>query len=266
MVYPISATKLRTYQRCPYAYYLKYERRVESNEFYGSAALGSALHQALAESYRDWHYREAKPHRHWFDHCWNKYSKDLNVGQVREGRRILESYYDRFVEKEAVVRQPLAVEGKIQSKLQVGDLEFLITGRYDRIDFLPDGLELIDYKSGRDVYLPTDGDMDLQIGLYYIALEQIYSQSLKYLSLLYLRTGEKIRFAASRQHKKRALEVVSDLAVKLRQDEAWVPTPGNGCDRCSYSRYCSAMPGQTAALPEALRPARSLQLALPLSA
>jgi putative RecB family exonuclease len=187
------------------------------------------------------------------------------VGQVREGRRILESYYDRFIEKEAVVRQPLAVEGKIQSKLQVGDLEFLITGRYDRIDFLPDGLELIDYKSGQ-ADVPTNGDMDLQIGLYYIALEQTYSQSLKYLSLLYLRTGEKIRFVASRQHKKRALEVVSDLAVKLRQDEAWVPTPGKGCDRCSYSRYCSAMPGQTTALPEALRPARSLQLALPLSA
>jgi putative RecB family exonuclease len=59
---------------------------------------------------------------------------------------------------------------------------------------------------------------------------------------------------------------VSDLAVKLRQDEAWVPKPGNGCDRCSYSRYCSAMPGQPTALPEALRPAKSLQLALPLSA
>jgi putative RecB family exonuclease len=265
MVYPISATKLRTYQRCPYAYYLKYERRVESSEFYGSAALGSALHQALAESYRDWHYREALPDRHWFDHCWNRSSKDLNVGQVREGRQILESYYDRFVANESVVRQPLAVEGKIQAQLQVGDLEFSITGRYDRIDFLPDGLELIDYKSGRDVDLPATGDLDLQIGLYYIALEQTYSQSLKYLSLLYLRTGEKIRFSASRRHKKQALEVISDLAVRLRQDEAWVPTPGKGCDRCSYSRYCSAVSGEPKQLPE-LRPAKSLQLALPLSA
>lgn len=265
MVYPISATKLRTYQRCPYAYYLKYEKRVESKEIYSSAAFGSALHQTLAESYRDWHYRDAMPDRHWFDHCWNKYSKDLNVAQVREGRQILERYYDCFVAKESVVRQPLAVEGKIQSKLQVGDLEFLITGRYDRIDFLPDGLELIDYKSTRDVNPPTPEEIDLQIGLYYIALEQTYSESLKYLSLLYLRTGEKVRFAASRRHKKQALAVVSDLAVRLRQDASWNPTPGQGCDRCSYSRYCSAMSGQPSALPE-LRPAKSLQLALPLSA
>jgi putative RecB family exonuclease len=265
MVYPISATKLRTYQRCPYSYYLKYEKHLGSNEFYGSAVLGSALHQSLAESYRDWHYRDTVPDRSWFDHCWTKNSKDLTLGQVREGRQILASYYDRFIAGDTPLRQPLAVEGKIQATLQVGDLEFAITGRYDRIDFLPDGLELIDYKSGRDLPVPEAVDMDLQIGLYYIALEQTYQQSLKYLSLLFLRTGEKIRYRATGRQKRQAIAVISDLAVQLRQDDTWTPTPGKGCERCSYSRYCSAVNGEPIQLPQT-KPARGLQLALPLSA
>ncbi len=265
MVYPISATKLRTYQRCPYSYYLKYEKQVGSNEFYGSAALGSALHQALAESYRDWNYSGTVPERQWFDQCWTKNSQDLTLGQVREGRQILERYYNSFVAGETALQQPLGIEGKIQATLQVGDLEFSITGRYDRIDFLPDGLELIDYKSGRDMSAPEAADMDLQIGLYYIALEQTYQQSLKYLSLLFLRTGEKVQYRATGRQKRQAIAVISDLALQLRQDQTWTPTPGKDCERCSYSRYCSAVNGEPIQLPKS-KPAKGLQLALPLSA
>ncbi len=164
-----------------------------------------------------------------------------NSTQISEGREILETYYYSFIANEVAIIQPLAVEGRIQGYLQVENLEFLIAGRYDRLDVLPDGLELIDYKSGREVRLPNEAEMDVQIGLYYLALEQTYHQSLKYLSLLFLRTGEKIRLEATESHKERVQEMIGNLAMRLRYDRGWEPKPGTQCDRCTFARYCSAV-------------------------
>ncbi len=263
MAYPISATKLRAYQRCPYSYYLRYEKRVSSNECFGSATLGTALHQTLAKCHRDWHYHEAIPDRRWFHRCWNEQAQGLTLQQVREGRGILDGYYDRFIANATALRQPLGVEGKIQANLQVENLEFQIVGRYDRLDFLPDGLELIDYKSAREVKLPENEAVDLQIGLYYLALEQTYQQSLKYLSLLFLRTGEKVQYRATRRHKRQAMQTIARLAMQLRHDQTWQPRPSEHCSRCSFSRYCEAVNREPVALP-VTEPVKGLQLVLSL--
>ena len=42
------------------------------------------------------------------------------------------------------MHRPLATEGRVQGELQVHGLEFKLMGRYDRLDFMEDGLELID--------------------------------------------------------------------------------------------------------------------------
>jgi putative RecB family exonuclease len=102
----------------------------------------------------------------------------------------------------------------------------------------------------------------LQIGLYYLALEQRYQRQLKRMSLLYLRTGEKISFEATPEHRQRVQEVISELAVELRQDQRWLPFPSNQCDRCSYARYCPSMRAEPEPLPEDTRPEQGLQLVL----
>lgn len=263
MVYQISATKLQTYHRCPYAYYLRYERKVSTNEFFGSAALGTALHQALAQCHRDWDYQSPLPDLRWVHHCWEQNSTGLSDKQVTEGLEILENYYRNFIASQVALTQPLAVEGRIQGCLQVENLEFLIVGRYDRLDFLDDGLELIDYKSSREVKLPDSTELDVQIGLYHLALEQTYQQSLRSLSLLFLRSGEKLQFEATADHRHQAQEMISSLAVRLRYDRGWEPTPGRQCDRCSFARYCPAVTPTPTPLPEA-RSTVQLQLALNL--
>ncbi len=261
MPYQISATKLQAYHRCPFAYYLRYERGLTSNEVFGAATLGIALHQTLAQYHRDWHYQEPLPDRPWLHHCWQQHSTDLSSNQVTEGMEILDNYYRSFIASEVAFNQPLAVEGKIQGYLKLESLEFLIVGRYDRLDFVPDGLELIDYKSGREVKLPEPEDIDLQIGLYYLALEQTYQQSLRYLSLLFLRSGEKIQFEATEAHRRQVEKVIGNLAMRLRYDRGWEPTPGEACDRCAFSRYCPAVTAHPVSLPET-RNKSQLQLVL----
>ncbi|MGF1512349.1 MAG: RecB family exonuclease [Elainellaceae cyanobacterium] len=264
MVYPISAAKLQTYYRCPRAYYYRYERRLPSAAFFGSAALGTSLHQALACIYRDWHYQAPVPEFSWVEQCWGEQVKGLTSAQRDEGRRILQRYYAEFMLSASALRKPLAVEGRIQGGLRVQNLEFILSGRYDRLDYLDDGLELIDYKSGKDPSPPDTDDIDLQIGLYYLALEQRYRRQLKRLSIIHLRTGDKVSFSATPFHRERVKALVGDIAVQLRHDRNWQPFPGTQCDRCAYARYCPALQADPDPLPQEARPEPQLQLVLSL--
>jgi putative RecB family exonuclease len=264
MPYHLSATKLQTYHRCPQAYYFRYELGLKTATFFGSTALGTALHQALAQVYRDWHYLDPLPALDWIYHCWQQHSCSLSSSQGSQGKQILENYYQQFIAGETALTRPLAVEGSIQGHLRVENLEFAISGRYDRIDHLKDGLELIDYKSTKEVRLPGPAEVDLQIGLYYLALEQRYRQSLQKLSLLYLRTGEKFSFDASTYHMQQVEATIGELALRLRTDSEWEPTPGEHCERCTHSRYCSAIQNHPEPLPGKAKTPRQMQLVLNL--
>jgi putative RecB family exonuclease len=262
MSYFLSAAKLQNYYRCPRAYYFRYERKIEGAAFFGSAVLGTSLHQALAQIYQDWHYQDPIPRLDWIEYCWSQQTRDLTPHQVTEGRSILRRYYDAFIASQSSMRRPLAVEGKIQGTLRTESLEFVLSGRYDRLDYLDDGLELIDYKSAKEVEQLEPDEVDLQIGLYYLALEQRYQRSLKRLSLLYLRTGEKVSFSATPEHRNRVEQVIRGLALELRQDKRWLPFPGEQCNRCAYARYCPAMRADPDPLPEDAKPESGLQLVL----
>jgi putative RecB family exonuclease len=262
MPYSLSAAKLQTYKRCPRAYYFRYERKIEGAAFFGSAVLGTSLHQALAQVYQDWHYQDPIPRMDWIEHCWSLQIRDLTPSQISEGRSILRRYYYSFIANESAMRRPVAVEGRIQGKLQAENLEFVLSGRYDRLDYLDDGLELIDYKSAKEIESVNSEEVDLQIGLYYLALEQHYQRNLKRLSLLYLRTGEKVSFAATPEHRQRVKEVICNLALELRQDQRWLPAINERCDRCTYARYCPAMRADPDPLPEDAKPEAGLQLVL----
>ena len=264
MAYQISATKLQTYHRCPQAYYFRYELGLKTPGFFGNAKLGTALHQSLAKIYRDWHYLDPLPPLDWISSCWQQFSNNLSPSQAEEGQEILENYYYQFIAGETALARPLAVEGLIKGRLFVNDLDFKISGRYDRLDFLGDGLELIDYKSTKEVKLPPSDYIDLQIGLYYIALEQRYQSCLQQLSLLYLRTGEKIVFEASSKHKQQVETVIGELAWRLRTDEQWEPKTGEQCEVCTYARYCSAVSDQPEPLPQSANAPRQIQLSLNL--
>lgn len=265
MPYTLSAAKLQTYYRCPRAYYYRYERKVPSVAFFGSAAFGTSLHQALARIYKDWHYQEAVPRLEWVEHCWNQQVRDLSSTQIEEGQSILRRYYADFIANQRSLRKPVAVEGRIQGTLRVQNLEFVLSGRYDRLDYLEDGLELIDYKSTKSTkanYEMDVDEIDLQIGLYYLALEQRYCRSLRRLSLIYLRTGDKLSFEATPFHKERVKTIIGELAMQLRYDQKWKPFPGDQCDRCAYAKYCPAVSLNPEPLPENAQPEPQLQLAL----
>lgn len=262
MAYALSATKLQTYQRCPQAYYFQYEHGMKGSSAFGSAALGTALHQTLAQVYADWHYRDPIPDLTWLQYCWEQNYTNLSTAMVEEGWQILQNYYAAFIANQVALKRPIAVEGRIQGWVQVQQIEFLLSGRYDRLDAVDDGLELIDYKSAKEAKLPDPNTLDLQLGVYYLALEQRYGKALQRLSLVYLRTGEIISYAATPGHKQQVADLIGQLALQLQTNAEWQPVVGQQCLRCAYTRYCPAMHDYPEPLPERTRPPYEIQLAL----
>lgn len=265
MAYSVSAAKLQTYDQCPRSYYYRYERKLPSASFFGAAALGTSLHKALAQIYSGWHYEQPIPAQEWVETCWNQQVKAtghrLTDSQKAEGRDMLQRYYREFIAPEKSLRRPLAVEGRIQGKLQMENVEFKLSGRYDRLDYLDDGLELIDYKSTKTVKPIDPDDMDLQLGLYYLALEQRYPENLKRLSFIFLRTGEKVSFDVKPFHRERVKALVGELAMQLRYDSRWPAFPGQQCNRCAFVKYCAAAHPEPEPLPKEAKPEPQLQLA-----
>ncbi|KAI9129378.1 PD-(D/E)XK nuclease family protein [Acaryochloris sp. CCMEE 5410] len=260
MAYSLSATKLTTYKQCPQAYNFKYERGLSSPSAFGSPKFGNALHGALAEIYRDWNYAYPLPSLDWFAVCWQQHTGELTPTQIHEGWMALQLYYERYVAPLPMIRKPLGVEAKLKASFQVNNIEFSLSGRYDRLDFTDDGLELIDYKTSKTI-APSD-EIDLQLGLYYLILEQTYHKALQKLSLIYLRQGQKITFDVTPEHHQQVRELIGDMALKLRADQDWEPEEGQHCDRCGYQRYCPARTKKPEPLPEGTREGRQVQLSL----
>jgi putative RecB family exonuclease len=260
MPYPLSATKLVTYQQCPQAYSFRYERGLSSPAAFGSPDLGNALHQALAVAYKDWHYNDHKPGWDWFESCWSLCVEKLSEKQILDGRSILQSYYRDFVAPLAVMPRPLGIESKIKATVQFENIEFALNGRYDRLDNVKGDLELIDYKTTKNASTPDS--VDVQLGLYSIALQQVYQQSLKRVTLIFLRAGESLSFEVNDVHREQVQSLIADLAVRLRADDEWVPKTGDHCKRCGFAKYCAAKTAKPEPLPENGRKRKQVQLAL----
>ncbi|ABW33404.1 RecB family exonuclease [Acaryochloris marina] len=262
MSYSLSATKLKTYGQCPKSYQFRYEHKLPSPTIFGSTKLGNALHAALANVYKDWNYAYPLPSLDWFAVCWQHHTSELTPTQIHEGWAALQLYYERYIAPLPQIRKPLGIETKVRATLQVRNIEFTLSGRYDRLDYIDDGLELIDYKTSKSVNPPPS--VDIQLGFYYLILEQIYKKALKRLSLIYLRSNEKLIYEVTPDHHQQAQSLIEDMAMKLRCDQEWKPVAGQHCDRCGYQKYCPAKNTRPEPLPQEAKEVTQVQLALGL--
>ncbi|PZD70468.1 hypothetical protein C1752_12039 [Acaryochloris thomasi RCC1774] len=262
MAYPISATRLNLYKSCPQSYYFRYERGLKEQSAFGSPALGKAVHAALKDIYGDWNYGHPKPSLEWFELMWQAHTGDLSSKQVDDGWSMLKGYFEQFIEPYPSMNKPLGVEQGIKGKFQVRYIEFVVRGQYDRLDYIEDGLELIDYKTTKQMS-PPDA-IDIQLGLYDLLLKQVYGQALRKLSLIYLRSGEKKPYEVTPEHRRESQRLIENLAMQLHREEEWRPQEGQQCDRCSYERYCAAKREVPEPLPETARKPKGMQLLLPL--
>lgn len=184
MTYPLSATKLRAYSLCPQQFDLKYHHHLPSKPI-RQPVLGKTLHDALACFYC-WPGWRGLPSLDVLHDCWLRaVEKQLKLTseQQDQGWDILREYYGQFVTPLQQWQEPIAVEGRLEGRLHVEQIEFRITGCYDHLECLPAQdataeLHLIDYKTSKAIKTPNELEVDVQLGLYQIAIAQRYGASL----------------------------------------------------------------------------------------
>ncbi|MBD2104272.1 PD-(D/E)XK nuclease family protein [Leptolyngbya sp. FACHB-261] len=278
MSYLLSATRLLTFTTCPRAYQFRYELKLPGRPL-RTPQLGLALHRALQQFYR-WPGAAAEgPSRAFLQTCWAGASARLEAPEQQRGAEILERYFQRHVSPLQGWRQPLAVEGRLKAPLAVegerGIVELTIIGRCDRLEYLePESsatgqtarLHLIEYKTGQLHRSPDTLKLDLQLGLYQIAIRHRYQASLAKVSHVYLAADEVLSYAVAPAQESASRAHALELVEQLLEAKDWACKSGPHCRTCAYRSYCPAWQDPPTALPtQALIGVKSLQLSLPLS-
>lgn len=118
---------------------------------------------------------------------------------------------------------------------------FTVSGRFDRIEQLADGLHVIDFKTG-SVRSQESVDSDLQLSIYALASEHLFQAPCTKLTLLFLQEDGIIEVSTSRSQEQldTAMQEMNDLVTGIDTD-VFDPTPSASvCGRCPYRGICDS--------------------------
>lgn len=210
---PTSASKMEMLAGCPFRYFLEQglqirprdSERPDLNRWLDEAARGRLLHNLFALYHRHLRRESLRPEferdRIWLLDLLSSSLRELRESQPANSEALAESEtvglerdLERFLRLELLEpdRTPLALEFGFGMSDEEGEelscpepvmidlgeeARLLLRGRIDRLDRVPDGLEVVDYKTGRRLSTPVGavyrGGRQLQHALYSLVAEQL---------------------------------------------------------------------------------------------
>ena len=133
--------------------------------------------------------------------------------------------------------KPQARSLEYRFNLRIKDEEVVtLKGSIDRIDEVPGGLKLIDYKTGNPK-TALDTDDKFQLLIYQMAVEEVLKEKVVTLSFYYLDNGQKISFLGSEKDLEKTREKVVKIIGEIREGE-FPPKPGFLCKYCDFCQIC----------------------------
>jgi len=239
-----SYTQIEAYENCPQQYQYRYLIKVPEPES-SALSFGSSVHRALELFYKDFLEKRPVTVKTLLEYFKSSFlplgylSRTHQERTFEKGRQILENYYQQFFDK---TKEVFAVEKNFSLKLKVGERQYLIGGKIDRIDRIGDLYEIIDYKTGK---MPLERELkkSLQLGIYALAATDQEFLNLKpeqiALTYIYLERGQKYTLsAATRDLKEVEHEVLSSLE-KMATGK-YPPVKSFRCDWCPFKIICPA--------------------------
>jgi putative RecB family exonuclease len=163
-------------------------------------------------------------------------------------RDVLDRYFSledpRLLEP---AERELYVEALLDSKL-------LLRGFVDRLDIAPDGrMRVVDYKSGRAPGEGWEAKALFQMKFYALALWRTRGVVPAMLQLVYLGSGELVRYVPDEQDLRATERKVEAIwrAIRLATESGdWRPHKSRLCDWCSFQAICPEFGGTPPPLPE----------------
>ncbi|HSR88977.1 MAG TPA: ATP-dependent DNA helicase [Candidatus Udaeobacter sp.] len=258
-----SFSQIKSYRTCPYQYKLGHILKIPTK---GSASFsfGQSMHSTMQKFYERLKELNSisqpslfslpeKPQiasangtkaptldelLSFYDQSWIEdwyTSKTQREEYYKMGKEILRAFYNTEKDNWSI---PVSLEGWF--KIKIGD--YLLHGRIDRIDQMPDGsLEIIDYKTGT-VKEKVEGEDKDQLLIYQIAVNQLpeynnIGQPGK-LTYFYLNENVKVSFLGTPKETDKLKEKIINTITEIHSGNfAATPSP-QICKHCDFKDIC----------------------------
>jgi ATP-dependent exoDNAse (exonuclease V) beta subunit len=235
---PLSFSQMRAFDACPLQYQFAHLWHVPTPK--GKASVvGTVAHGVLEALFARWRECEAPPAQETvaqlLEERWRPLSEGSEEEQAADRQRLQAGITWVFDQAKEQGCRPLGVEVPF-----LGDVDgVVIRGRIDRVDTLGEGVELIDYKTGRAKALDDlTFDDKLQLLLYQLMAPQMFGVSATRLSLVYLMDQSMVSFLGTEKELEKARRLVREAAASIRGG-AFVATPSERtCATCDYRHIC----------------------------
>ncbi|MBN2101002.1 UvrD-helicase domain-containing protein [Candidatus Dojkabacteria bacterium] len=239
----LSYSHISSYTNCPYQFYFRYILNVPGAES-AARSFGMTIHNTLREFYdRLSRFKGGLPGvsseptledlLKIYDEKWQSSGYESQKQEDRRyesGKQSLEKFYQKCYRKKDL---PIALEKRFRVSLG----NFWVTGVIDRMDKTDEGIEIIDYKTGKT---PSDIKAlkkDLQPAIYVLAAEALYKEPVVGASLLYVEGQKKIDILVDDNLKEKAVKEIKATLEDIRSLK-FEPNPGRLCKFCDYRNIC----------------------------
>jgi len=146
--------------------------------------------------------------------------------------------------------EPAEREAYVETVLGSG---LLLRGYVDRIDVTADGdVRIVDYKTGRAPGEGFEAGAMFQLRFYALVLWRTRGVVPRVLQLVYLGSGELLRYSPDEQDllaTERKVQALWEAIETARTTGDWRPSPGRRCDWCPHQALCPAWGGTPPPLP-----------------
>jgi putative RecB family exonuclease len=160
---------------------------------------------------------------------------------------LLETYFHL---EDPTVLEPAEREVLVETELESG---LLLRGYVDRLDVTRDGdMRVVDYKTGKAPSLGFEAKAMFQMRFYALVLWRIHGRVPRLLQLLYLGSGEVLRYEpdeADLLATERKLHALWSAIQRASERGDWRPNPSRLCDWCDHQPLCPAHGGTPPPLP-----------------
>lgn len=239
----LSPSALERYRSCPRQFLFADIERAPRPEEQPSPVLcqGNAVHHALERFYglpledRSLENLHRALRSVWCEHR-QRGTFSGREEEKRYGEEALEML-TRYAELYDLELVPLAREQWVQTVLDGTQL----FGKVDRVDEADGGgLWLIDYKTGRHQLEPGELSNESAVQLYTVAAEATFSREVERVSIIYLRSGDEVRWTPERDDIEAARLRLAALLEQIKSDTVFEAYPGDSCRFCPFALSCSA--------------------------
>lgn len=225
----ISYSRLENYIGCPARYFYTYIDK-QDRLFGPAAALGNILHGVLEKVDEE---LDLTDMMQLMEEQKKVYDPEQQISQalLTQGWQMLVEYVDRHAGE-----RPHVLGREAEFTVVIGTA--LINGFIDRVERDRDGLvRVTDYKSGKWEYRGRPRD-NLQLGMYALAVSEMYDVDTVYAELYYLRSGKKIGYLFTQEDIYEVEDKVLALVGEILADRIFHPTQDEGtCRRlCDFGK------------------------------